>query len=86
MLYTSPWSRFEFTTSVVIATDYIGSCKFNYHTIAATTILIKKIVYPFKTSLIAMHIICKEHLSNKKKWNIGSIISWYISVWIHISS
>ena len=26
MLYTSPWSRFELTTSVVIGTDCIGSC------------------------------------------------------------
>ena len=35
MLYTSPWSRFELTTSVVIGTDCIGSCKCNYHTITA---------------------------------------------------
>jgi hypothetical protein len=28
MLYTLPWSRFELTTSVVIGTDCIGSCKF----------------------------------------------------------
>ena len=27
MLYTSPWSRFELTTSVVIRTGYIGTCK-----------------------------------------------------------
>ena len=33
MLYTLPWSRFEFTTSVVIGTDCIGSCKSHYHTI-----------------------------------------------------
>ena len=26
MLYTSPWSRFELTASVVIGTDCIGSC------------------------------------------------------------
>jgi hypothetical protein len=31
MLYTSPWSRFELTASVVIGTDCIGSCKLNYH-------------------------------------------------------
>ena len=37
MLYTSPRSRFELTTSVVIGTDYIGSCKSNYHTITVTT-------------------------------------------------
>jgi hypothetical protein len=36
MLYTSPWSRFELTTSVVIGK---GSCKFNYHMIKATTAL-----------------------------------------------
>jgi len=35
-LYTSRWSRFELTTSVVIGTDCIGSCKSNYHTINAT--------------------------------------------------
>ena len=37
MLYTSPWSRFELTTSVVTSTDFIGSYKSNYHTIRATT-------------------------------------------------
>ena len=37
MLYISPCSRFELTTSVVIGTDYIGSCKSNYNTITATT-------------------------------------------------
>jgi hypothetical protein len=37
MLYTSPWSRFELTTSVVIGTDCICSCKSNYHTITTTT-------------------------------------------------
>jgi hypothetical protein len=37
MLYTSPWTRFELTTSVVISTDYIGSWIYNYHTITATT-------------------------------------------------
>ena len=38
MLYTSPWSRFELTTSVVIGTDDISSCKSNYHTITAKTV------------------------------------------------
>ena len=37
MLYTSPWSRFELTTTVVIGTDCLGSCKSNYHMITATT-------------------------------------------------
>jgi len=39
ILYTSPWSRFELTTSVVIGTACIGSCKFNYHTITATYLI-----------------------------------------------
>ena len=37
MVYTSPRSRFELTTSVVICTDCINNCKSNYHTITATT-------------------------------------------------
>jgi hypothetical protein len=39
MLCASPWSRFELTTSVVIGTGCIGSCKSNCHTITATTTL-----------------------------------------------
>jgi hypothetical protein len=31
-------NRFELTTSVVIGTDCIGSCKSNYHAITPTTI------------------------------------------------
>ena len=37
MFYTSPWSSFELTTSVVVGTDCIGSCKSNYHMITAMT-------------------------------------------------
>ena len=37
MLYCSSWAGVEPTTSVVIGTDCIGSCKSNYHTITATT-------------------------------------------------
>jgi hypothetical protein len=39
MLYTSPSSRFKLTTSVVIGSDCIGSCKSNHHTITARTTL-----------------------------------------------
>ena len=39
ILYTSPRSRFELTTLVVIGTDCIGSCKSNYHTITTTPVL-----------------------------------------------
>ena len=38
MLYTSPWSKFEPTASVVIDTDSIGSCKYNRHMIMAMTV------------------------------------------------
>jgi len=37
LLYTSPWAGVESTTSVVIDTECIGSCKSNYLTITATT-------------------------------------------------
>ena len=37
MLYISPLSRFERTTSVMIGTDYIGSSNSYHHTIMATT-------------------------------------------------
>jgi hypothetical protein len=37
MLYTSPWAGIEPTTSVVIGTDCIGNCKYNYNTITAMT-------------------------------------------------
>ena len=44
-LYTSPWSRFELTTSVVIGTDCIDSCKSNYHTITPRRYLLIMFVY-----------------------------------------
>ena len=31
--YTLPWAWFELSTLVVIGTDCLGSCKFNYYTI-----------------------------------------------------
>ena len=37
MVYTSPWSRFELTSSVAISTDCICIFKSNYHKITATT-------------------------------------------------
>ena len=38
IMYTPPLLMFELTTSVVIGTDCIGSCKFNYHAIMAFTV------------------------------------------------
>ena len=62
MLYTSPWSRFELTTSVVIGTDGICSC------ICVTTYLrmmntCKGTVFKFKsptTLIICIHLIAKN--------------------------
>ena len=51
MLYTSPWAGVEPTTSMVIATDCIGSCKPNYHTITATTVPQWSLVLRPKTSM-----------------------------------
>ena len=45
MLCTSPWSRFELTTSVVIDSDCICSCKSNCHTITATKAPAQKTVH-----------------------------------------
>ena len=48
MLYTSPWSRLEMTTSVVIGTDCICSFKSNYHTITTTKVPL---------SMIYLHVL-----------------------------
>jgi hypothetical protein len=45
MLCTSPLSRFELTTSVVIGTESMSSCKSNYHTITATKVPAQKKVH-----------------------------------------
>ena len=56
MLYTPPWSRFEPTTSVVLGTDCICSCKSNYHTITATTASSLKTKKSWKISQYNVHI------------------------------
>jgi hypothetical protein len=53
MLYTSPWSRFELTTSVVIGTDCTGSCKSNYHMITTMT---APIIIAYMISYMTSHI------------------------------
>jgi hypothetical protein len=57
MLYTSPRSRFELTTAVVIGTDSIGNCKSNYHTITATKTYTNPPIHIF-FFLIASIIFC----------------------------
>ena len=88
MLYISPWSRFELT-SVVIGIDCIGSCKFNYHTIMATTaptcikinLIYLKICYYNFYSVILIFFLWSH-------WGISSVSDWlntgnYRSVWWH---
>jgi hypothetical protein len=41
MLYTSPWLILELTTSMVIGTDCIGSCKSNSHAITVLNVAYK---------------------------------------------
>ena len=36
------WAEFKLTALVVIVTDYIGSCKCNYHIITTTTCQVRK--------------------------------------------
>jgi hypothetical protein len=65
MLYTSPWSRFKLTTSVMAGTDCVGSCKFNYHVITApciftsfTSILYVVFIYFLQIELCNMILDC----------------------------
>ena len=73
MLYTSPWSRFELTTSVVIGTDCIGSCKSNCNMVMAMT---------------ASNHVCNLRLGvmvfNTTFYNI-SVILWRSVLLVHVS-
>ena len=53
-IMTSPWSRFELTTSVAIGTECIGSCKSNYHTITNTTasIIVRMWTHKYKQKTV----------------------------------
>ena len=71
MLYTSPWSRFEFT-SVVIGTDCIGSCKsnniFHYYKKSIFVIYIYTCKSSINMKLVAwifqpLHLPCNNHIS-----------------------
>jgi hypothetical protein len=71
MLYTSPWSRFQLTTSVVIG---IGSCKSNYHTITAKTApqsCLKAVIYKY----------C--NLGNNMLWLL--VLYWSIQIEVFIT-
>jgi hypothetical protein len=74
-MYTSPWSRFEFTTSVVIDTNCIGSSKSNYHTITAMMAL------PFK----CIGIKTKMPIKYNKQGNVLRVMIFkqqiYLASW-----
>ena len=55
MLYSSPWAGVEPTTSVVIDSGCIGSCKSNYHTITVTTA-------PWKISILYYDISSEQEV------------------------
>jgi hypothetical protein len=83
MLYTSPWSRFEPTTSVVIDTDHID------HTITATTTSRWFSLAPLVSSTNKTEILLKASLNTikQKTWicTLFSDIS-FISPYIQIIS
>ena len=76
ILYTSLWSRFELTSSVVIGTDCIGSCKCNHHTITATSTLTLN-----ETKYSRYKMVYELILNEAKKL---SIFPWYIVVSVRI--
>jgi len=63
------WAWFELTTVVLIDTDYIDSCKSNYHTITTTTIPLNKMLLdvsvPPKRKMLKKRY--NEHLHNTQK-------------------
>ena len=67
MLYTSLWLRFELTTSVVIGTDCIGSCKSNYNMI--TTTMAHKLSNHWITVMVRIMVF-------NATFNNISVISW----------
>ena len=66
MLYNSPWSRFDLTTSVVIGTNCIGSCK--------STLKYKIMVYIFTKHSITFWKYCIA-LTIPKTKNSGNFVS-----------
>ena len=58
MLYTSPWSRFEHTTSVVIGTDCIGSCT-SYVWGDCTTALFSRLCVRWLYNNAVLQVMCE---------------------------
>jgi hypothetical protein len=75
MLYTSPWSRFELTTAVVMGTDCIGSCKSNYLTITTTTAP-QKIYTAQKIQRRAAHYVCNRQHNTSSVKDMMYTLKW----------
>ena len=71
MWYTLPWSRFELTTSVVVGTDCIGSCKSNYHMITTTMASETFLSSIPKYRLYLLNNLIFEKRSEQYIYNIG---------------
>ena len=76
MLYTSPWSRLKLTTSLVIDTNCIGSCKYNYHTITATAATyiyqnVRVFYRPYRITRILFHT----------SYFLFNLITVYYGIW-----
>ena len=87
--YTSPWTGFELTISVVIGTDWTGSCKSNYYTTTATTApyftlkliqctTVLPVIYGFHwLFVIVWNMYTREiHIGIRKKKKIPTNVQW----------
>ena len=69
-----PEGGVELTTSVVIGTYCIGSCKSNYHTIMTTTVPtllslgVVFILYKHSLSMFVYHTLCRFFLATTINW------------------
>ena len=67
--YTSPWTRIELTTLLVIGIGCTGSCKSNYHTITTTMAPDSCEVYSIFYSVFSNGIgITKWYIDSHKAW------------------
>jgi len=53
---------FELTTSVVISTDCIGSCKSNYYAITTTTARLYFVLWTKNTRYILRQTFCRRQM------------------------
>ena len=80
--YTSPWTGFELTTSVVISTDCTGSCTSNYHTIKTTTAPVTRRLSYKKQELFTV----RKYLGSPPVFSWGPCCSlfWLSVLWFSV--